>query len=133
MTERSHDTDRRLEARLEPVERIICGADERVNDFVIFEQTHQRAVANGAHIILRRIFGGEKIVRLALGGDGGDSNVSVFAVASQPNHRLSLEVDFEPVRAENFLDDGAHNNFVIRRLNSLVEAPVNFELFADVR
>ena len=133
MPERSHDANRRLESRFESVERIVRRAHERINHLVIFEDAHNRAEADRAHKIDLGIFRREQIVELAVGCDRRQPDVSVLAVARQPDHRLGFEGNLQPVGAEKFLDDRPHDDLIIGGLDGAVETPIDLELLANVR
>ena len=131
--ERGDDADGRLKAGLEAVERIIRCRHERVDRLVVFEKPHKRAVADRIHIVRVLIIGGKEAVPLAVLRDRREAEMRVLAVARKPDERLRLEVDLEPIEAEDLADKCADEEFIIRRLHSTVILPVNLDLLADVR
>ena len=133
MAEGRDDADRSLEARFEAVEGVVRCGDERVDDLVVLEQAHEGAVADGAHEVFLLVVSREEVVELAVFRDGSHADVRVLAVASQADHRLCLEVDFEAHAAEDFADDRADEELVVGSLQGIGEAPVDLELLADVR
>ena len=133
MAEGRDDADRSLEARFQTVQRVVRSGDERVDDFVVLEQAHEGAVADGAHEVFLLVVSREEVVELAVFRDGSHADVRVLAVASQADHRLCLEVDFEAHAAEDFADNRADEELIVGSLQGIGKAPVNLELFADMR
>lgn len=133
MAEGRDDADRSLEARFEAVEGVVRCGDERVDDLVVLEQAHEGAVADGAHEVFLLVVSREEVVELAVFRDGSHADVRVLAVASQADHRLCLEVDFEAHAAEDLSYDRADEELIVGSLQGICKAPVDLELLADVR
>ena len=132
MPQRSHNANRRFKTRLQTVERIIGGGDERVNHFVVFEQSHDRAVADGAHEIFFHIFGSVKVDNFAGFQPYRHTSVGMFAISGYADDRFGLERYLQSVQAERFLDQNPGKQFVIDGLNRRSETPVDFHLLHDV-
>ena len=133
MPERGDDADGRFKAGFQTVERVVRRRDERIDGFVVLEQSHERAVADRTHIVRILIVGGEETVHLAVRGDRGDAQMRMLAVARETDEGFRLEIDLKAVQTEDFAHDGAHEQLVVRRLDGTVVLPVDFDLLADMR
>lgn len=78
------------------------------------------------------VAGGKEIDHAAVLHLRRQAHVGVFAAAGHALDRLRLEGDFHPVQAEQFLDDDAGEDFVVRRLEARIELPVHLQLLVDV-
>ena len=68
----------------------------------------------------------------AVGSNGSNSKVSMLTVTGKSGHWLRLERDFQTIGTEDLLDDSADKDFIISRLDSLSESPINLKLLTDV-
>ena len=57
----------------------------------------------------------------------------MLAVARKTDERFRLEIDLQSIEAENLTYKGANEKLIVRRLHSVVELPIDLDLFADMR
>ena len=130
--ESRNDADRSFEARFQAVEGVRRRRYEGVDDFVVFEDTHDSAVADGREESALHVIRVEEVDEFAILHDSADTEVSMFTGAGNTVDWFSLEGDFEAVFTEDFADDDTGSDFVISCLYRVAGVfPVDFELFED--
>ena len=63
---------------------------------------------------------------------GRNAHMGMLAAAGHAGNGFCLEGNVQAVLPENFLDDNAGQNFIVRRLQAHVVFPVHFQLFIDM-
>ena len=134
MSQRGDDADRRFEARLQAVESIGGRGNEWIRCFVVVEDAHDEAIADGGEEIRLHILRRQKIDGLAIFEKSGKADMGVFPGAGDADDRFRTEGDVEPVSAEYFTNHNAGFQFIICRLQRVCrEEPVELKLFANVK
>ena len=133
VAEGGHDADGGFESGFQTVECVGGGGNEGVRRFVVFQNPHDEAVADGGEEIFFHVAGGEEVHGLAVFEAGRDADVRMFAGARDADDRFRFEGNVESVFAEDFADDDAGLEFIVAGLQRIqAEFPVEFELFDDV-
>ena len=133
MSQRGDDADRCFEARLQTVESIGGRGNEWIRRFVVVEDAHDEAIADGGEEICLHILRRQKIDGLAIFEKSSKADMGVFPGAGDADDRFRTEGDVEPVSAEYFTNHNAGFQFIVCCLQRIRrEEPVELKLFADV-
>ena len=127
-----NDADRRLKARLQAVECVIGRRYERIDNLVVAQESHECAIADGAHIVCILIICCKEVVAFAVLRDGREAQMGMLTISRQSDQRLCLEVHLKPIETEDLADKGTNEELVVRRLYRIVIFPVDLDLLADM-
>ena len=105
---------------------------ERIENFVIPQNSHQGTVSDWAHEVLLPIGRLEQVDCLAVLQLCHHAQVGVFSVSGNALHRFCQEGNFQVVGPEYVPDDVLNLAFVVRRLQRVGVLPVDFQLLHDV-